>query len=39
MTFHLRYLVVSLGINISHEYIDTSNDLRVTSKDKAQTVM
>ena len=28
MTFHLRYLVVSLGVNISHEYLDTTfNDL------------
>lgn len=29
ITFHLRYLVVSPGINISHDYLDTTfNDLR-----------
>ena len=39
MTFHLRYLVVSLGVNISHEYLDTIfNDLGFPSGSDGKSV-
>lgn len=39
LTFHQKNLIVTLKVSINHVYDVGPNNIRVTSKDRAQTLM